>query len=45
MGHIAERIEIIRLLQTTKLEGEKPGWTILRALRLLAAQNKGDGAP
>lgn len=45
MSHAAERIEIVRLLQATKLEGEKPGWTILRALRLLAAQNTGDGAP
>lgn len=33
MTHTAERIEMIRLLQAFKQGDEKPGMTILRALR------------
>jgi hypothetical protein len=38
MTHTKERIEMIQLLQKLKVGDEKPGWTILRALRAAAIE-------
>ena len=42
MGHLKERIEHLKLLQKLKVGNEKPGWTILRAMRLADAIRSGD---
>ncbi len=36
MSESQKRIEMVKLLQATQKDGESPGDTILRALRLLA---------
>ncbi len=40
--HTAERIELLTLLQRLKLDGENPGQTVLRALRVLDQQTEGE---
>ncbi len=38
MSHTEERIEMVKLLQRLREDDEKPGATVLRALRALEAK-------